>query len=188
MQTTTQIAHTPEKTNARSHHAEFGDYNVNFYKQQCCTHINQTKPNLTEPFQIHLIWYMHDGKRDKCENETWHRFIALHLSWTIVSMVGHFLPKRWIYNIVMDTVCAMATIEHWVLTIQFDSTVSNEHWFVVDTICRHQSQPYTILHTWGRMEVEVHVCVSTMYICKWHHQLSTWHYLSPVFIINVFND
>lgn len=138
MQTTTQIAHTPEKTNARSHHAEFGDYNVNFYKQQCCTHINQTKPNRTEPFQIHLIWYMHDGKRDKCENETWHRFIALHLSWSIVSMVGHFLPKRWIYNIVMDTVCAMATIEHWVLSIDHSIRFNCEQWALV---CRWHDLP-----------------------------------------------
>lgn len=99
---------------------------------------NQTKPNRTEPFQIHLIWYMHDGKRDKCENETWHRFIALHLSWTVVSMVGHFLPKRWIYNIVMDTVCAMATIEHWVLSIDHSIRFNCEQWALV---CRWHDLP-----------------------------------------------
>lgn len=148
---------------------------------------NQTKPNRTEPFQIHLIWYMHDEKRDKCENETWHRFIALHLSWTVVSMVGHFLPKRWIYNIVMDTVCAMATIEHW----PFNSI---QLWAMSIGLSLTRFACIKASHTpfqtrGGEWRLRsMCVCVSTMYVCKWHHQLSTWHYLSPVFIINVFND
>lgn len=84
---------------------------------------------MKQTIQIHLIWYDFDGKRDKCENETWHRFIAPHLSQP--EHQSNYLSlshscwaatfcqpcEQRIYNIVMDTVCG-ATIE---LTIQFDS-------------------------------------------------------------------